>query len=460
MIQRFLGLSFQRLMLLEKVWLFAPVAIWFSYRPLIGLGQDTTSYYELSITVIYLALLAVVSLPYAWKARHELVKRRSIWLVGAFADLSLLTLFWTPNLLRGVLTVGIIYALFFIFAGALAEQKRLKKLLPAMVKLLVLSAVVMSILAFMQVVAGVWLTGSDILLCAGCVADQFGFVRPNVFAVEPQFFGSLLLAPSLILLSKILKRQNAAGDTVSFLIVVSALFLTLSRGAIFAFGVGALVMYVLHRQELRSVAKSIGMVASSLAIVLVFQGAVAVVNPHVDITFQKAIATSVNQLSLGVINIPTEQITKETVNTKNTPVYDGYVEESTNVRVSLSELAVRTWQSSPLRIVFGVGVGGAGVAMYEKFPDKTDARQIVQNQYLEILLEYGLLGIGVFIGILIALFYSTSSNKWIWGALGAFIFQWNFFSGYPNAIHIYLFFIIFAVWFSGVTHKNYTKRAH
>lgn len=440
MIERLLGVRLGKLMLLEKVWLFAPFAVWFSYQPLVRLGQDATSYYELSITVIYVALLALVSLPYAWRARRELVRHKAIWLTGAFADLSLLTLLWTPNLLRGFLTVGIVYALFFIFAAALAERERLKKLLPALAKLLVVSAVFISLLAFAQVVAGIWLSRSETLLCAGCIADQFGFVRPNVFAIEPQFLGSLLLAPLLLLLRYILKKNASTIVIGSFFIISVALFLTLSRGAIFAFLLGVLVLFVLYRHHLTRLVAAVGLLSTALVITLCIQGTAAMVNPRVDVTFREAVAASINQLSLGVVDIAPEEPAKPSGN-DNAPKYDGYVEESTNVRLGLSQLAFNTWTDNPLRILFGVGIGGAGVAMHEQYPDETDARQIVQNQYVEVLLEYGLVGMLLFVSILVGFLKGTRNEKWIWAFLIAYIVQWNFFSGYPNALHIYLVLI-------------------
>ncbi|HMR73295.1 MAG TPA: hypothetical protein PKD68_04785, partial [Candidatus Saccharibacteria bacterium] len=71
----------------------------------------------------------------------------------------------------------------------------------------------------------------------------------------------------------------------------------------------------------------------------------------------------------------------------------------------------------------------------------TGARQIVQNQYVEVLLEYGLVGFGLFVAILAGIVRNTRHSKWVWALLLAYIVQWNFFSGYPNALHIYLVLI-------------------
>lgn len=444
MIQKFLGIRFAQLSLLERCWLLAPLVIWFGYQPLFQLGQDSTSYYELSIPLMYLTALALVGVPTIWRYRQRLLHDKTTWLVTAFVALSVLSLFWTPNIVRGVLTVGIVGLLWLVFLAALVELKKIQGIAPALAKLLVANGVFMSILAFVQIVAGIWLSRSEALLCAGCVADQFGFVRPNVFAIEPQFFGSLLLAPLVLLLRSILKGEYNKVVVGSFFITSTALFLTLSRGAIFAFTFGALVLFILYRHNVAHLLRAVGILVIALVVTLFIQGGAAAANPRIDVTFREAVAASVNQLTLGVVDIDAEEEQEaEPIEQTNStvPAYDGYVEESTNVRVGMSQLALSTWADNPSRLLFGVGAGGAGLAMHEQYPDKTGARQIVQNQYVEVLLEYGLVGFGLFVAILAGIVRNTRHSKWVWALLLAYIVQWNFFSGYPNALHIYLVLI-------------------
>lgn len=444
MTQKLLGIRFKRLSLLERCWLLAPLVVWFSYQPLIRLGQDGTSYYELSIPLIYLTILALVGVPTVWRHRQQLVSDKTTWLVTAFVALSVVSLFWTPNAVRGILTVGIVGLLWLVFLAALVEQEKLRRIAPALAKLLIASGVFMSLLAFAQIVAGIWLSRSEVLLCAGCIADQFGFVRPNVFAIEPQFFGSLLLAPLMLLLRSFLKGNRSGIVVGSFFVTVTALFLTLSRGAIFAFALGALVLFILYRHNVARLLRALSILVVAFVATLCIQGVAAAVNPRIDVTFREAVAASVNQLTLGVIDIDAEEEQEaepiEQINS-TIPAYDGYVEESTNVRVGMSQLALSTWANNPFRLLFGVGAGGAGLAMHEQYPDKTDARQIVQNQYVEVLLEYGLVGLMLFVAIVVGIVRNTRHDKWIWAVLLAYLVQWNFFSGYPNALHIYIVLI-------------------
>lgn len=436
-------LKFAELSWLERAWLAAPIAIWFSYQPLMRLGQDSTSYYELSLSVIYVATLALVSLPTIWRAKKMLIGNQAVWLVGSFVLLSCLSLFWTPNLLRGVLTVGLIGLIFMVFLGALAARDKLKRLLPQITRLLVVSAVIVSLLAILQVVAGIWLGREETLLCAGCIADQFGFVRPNVFTIEPQFLGSLLLAPLLILLNKLLKVGYDKLTIASFLIVGIGLFLTLSRGAIFAFVLGAIVLFVMQRPKLKNIGQCIVLLVLAFLTSLLIQGSAAVLNPRFDTTFTGAVSAVVNQLTLGLVDIAVDapQLPNGTEDEDDLPAFDGYVPESTNTRLSLSRLAVDTWASHPFSMLFGSGIGSAGVAMHEKFPSLVGSREIVQNEYAELLLEYGLLGTVLFAAMIAGIFYATRRTAWLWALILAYMFQWIFFSGYPNALHIYLVFI-------------------
>jgi hypothetical protein len=451
-LQKFFDLPAARLGVWEKVWLAAPLAIWFSYQPLIKFGSNSTMNFELSITLIYALILALSGLPLVWKARKVLAANTSIRLVTAFVVLSGISVLWSANPERGVLTLGVIGLLYLIFLASLAQAERLQKLLPTLVRLFVASAVVMSILSLLQLVAGIWLGRSQTLLCSGCAASQFGFPRPNVFTIEPQFFGNLLLAPLLVLLHKLLRGSRQRLAMVSFLIIITALFLTLSRGAIFAFAVGAVVVLIFTKFPIKNVAGVGGLALAGFILCLLTQGLAATLNPRLNTSFNSAISASVNQLSLGVVDLrtkPTQKVEQtptpspartSPIGTKPevAPNFNGYVEQSTNVRVKLSKLAVRSWHRSAGRVIFGVGLGGSGVVLHREFPGQVNQHEIVQNEFAEVLLENGLLGLGLFVTLLAGLLTNLRQNRWAWAIVAAFVVQWNFFSGYPNSLHIYL----------------------
>lgn len=470
-LNKVLHLPSTKLSLFELVWLFAPIAIWFSYRPLLRLGQNTTMNFELSITVMYATVLALASLPIIWRSRRQLLRVRSAQLVTFFVFVSAVSVLWSANATRGILTFGLIGVLYAIFLATIADQKRLRTIVPALSRILIFSAVVMSVLAFVQVFAGVWLDRSQTLLCAGCSAIQFGFARPNVFTIEPQFFGNLLLVPAVILLRRVLIDKQKPIAYTSSIIIISAIFLSLSRGAIFAFGVGLLVLLAVERPSIKRFLRFLCVMILSFLIGLLTQGFAAVLNPTVNTSFAGAASASINQLSLGLIDIQVQEQQLVPTNSTNpapsasatqpsateqevSTNFDGYVPESTNVRLLLSRLSLQSWSKTPERIVLGVGLGGSGVVLRNDFPSKVNNREIVQNEYVEVLLENGIIGMSLFIAIIAGLFWYLRQAKWLWSILVMFLIQWNFFSGYPNALHIYLVFMLLIVITTQKSHQK------
>ena len=149
-------LKVQKLSPLEWLWLGLPVSIWFAYQPLIHFGQDGTMNYELSVAMLYLLVVALASWRAIWQGQEKLVKSPAAWAVEVFVLISLASLFWTLNLTRGVLTIGVMGLLYLVYLGMLAKKDRLAKLAPLLAKVYLASAVAMSILAVLQFVVGVW----------------------------------------------------------------------------------------------------------------------------------------------------------------------------------------------------------------------------------------------------------------------------------------------------------------
>ncbi len=442
--------------LFERMWIVAPIVMWFSFRPFVRLGENSSMYFEISIPLVYLGLLALSGIPHVLGARKILYGSNSVRLVGLLVMVSLTSLIWTANTTRGILTAGIIILLYIVMVASLARVSSLRLIAFRSQKTLIIMAVGMSILSVIQVVAAIYFDQKTSLLCAGCTPAQFGFARPNVFAIEPQFFGNLLLAPVLLLIHIYNTKKISNKMIVSMLIVIFSLFLTLSRGAIFAFAAGAVL---LAATELRNFKKAFylgALIAATLTICVVFQGLIAAAHPKYDTSFKSAVSSSLNQLSLGIIDLnfqkksdqdllntqEVQKIDTSSISIKEeSPNFDGYVAESTNVRIKLSQLSVNSWSSSLMRMFFGVGLGGSGVVLREEFPNQINDREIVQNEYIEILLENGLVGASIFAAIIVGLVYKLKSEKWTWAIIVSLLVQWSFFSGYPNSLHIYLIFI-------------------
>lgn len=468
-LMRLLGVEVKSLKIFERVLLLAPILLWFAYWPVIRIGGNATMNFELSLALIYCVVLALTGLPLIWRSRDVLARSPIVLSSGVFILWSATTIIWSDNPLRGVLSVGIAGVLWLILLAVLADRKRVQKLAPALTKLLLLTTMIICALELAQFVGGIWLSRREpLLLCLGCSAVQFGFVRPNVFAIEPQFLGNMLLLPTLILTRRLITKRWSQQNVLMFMVALSGLFLTMSRGAIYAFVIGAIVLAIVYYKQWRRLLPGIGLTVAVFVIALVMQGFAAALNPHLTESFGGAIAKVVSQLSLGVINLDKpsksnvnadanvpEQATVKASNEAK-PRYDGYVAESTDVRTSFSKVALSVWSSNPRNMLIGVGVGGAGVAM-ARYEHSDWSKEIVQNEFVEVLMERGVIGLGLLlllIGIIVYVMW-RSHNVWAWAILIAYLVQYCFFSGLPNALHVY---VAVAVLLGALTSNHLQKR--
>ena len=162
-------------------------------------------------------------------------------------------------------------------------------------------------------------------------------------------------------------------------------------------------------------------------------------------TYNSGVAKVINHLSLGVIDIrakteePKEE-KEETKETAPTPAFDGYVAESTETRMKLTSAALGTWKKDFKTVAIGAGVGGAGQAMYDNNLSQSP-KEIVQNEYASVLLETGVIGALLFVSVIVFAVMAvlkTAGAEMTLVLMAAFAVTLFFFSGFPNALHIYL----------------------
>ena len=460
--------NFKKLNFVEKVLFFAPFAMWFSYYPNFHFGKSAGANLEFSITLIYIVVLALAGIKTIYQNRKKLIKNNAVLLTGFFVFWNFLTILNTQNLLRTVLVSGVWLVLWLDFLVILTLSKN-RVLFQKITKNFIFSSLVMACLSIIQVIYGAW---TDWGLCAGCMAQGFGFVRPSVFAIEPQFFGSMLLAPIVLLTHKIFDKKASKFEKITLWILLFSLYLTLSRGAIFAAIFAILVLIFINqpfskRKILSNIIISMGFVFSSFLSGIIFHAIFTELNPRISDGFYDSISKSVNQMSLGKIKLPkiekninqaikepevesnnlnSKKPTEKYVEKPKKAMFDGYVEKSTNERTKMSDLALDTWLSNPFVIFFGVGSGASGTAILNSTRQIANSSEIVQNEFLSILLELGFFGFVIWLLIIFGIFRKTRKEKHIWSIFGAFLVQWNFFSGLPNALHIYLILaVIFAI---------------
>lgn len=525
--------------------LLLPAVLYLSAFPALTLGADPTMNLELSLPIIWLVLFSLTSaLSFADRSHFfanlldfRLCFKKPILLVSilfpAYASLSVI---WSSNHLRAVLTAGLLWLLWFsilnivvILTHSASAYKR--KLL----KTFQISTFFACLFCWLQCLANIFFD-QNLLLCAGCTYESFGFPHPNGFTLEPQFMGNLLLAPALLSLFYIkfprrknpsqknatIKKNPSRKDAITnnspsvttrktslnlflSIFVIATLFLTFSRGAIFSFLLGALVVFALnfrttfnngspysaplvatsvsnsHQQPPRLVRAQSALRSSLLqflAIIISFiialfaQGLFATFSPTSD-TFISGVTKAIHHLSLGHLdfrpnyttssstpqpqaasNLPqalskkpqaksslpqTESNLPQALSEKPQAQFSGYIAESTDIRNRLNSLALDRWNDDAKTILFGTGLGSAGTELAKSLGSP---KEIVQNEYISLLLELGLvayaiLAFVIFIAIKLKRFEKRTIIT-LTPLLIAYAFSLLFFSGLPNALHIYL----------------------
>ena len=446
-----------------------PAVLYFSYYPLISFGSNESMHFEINLPLIWLAVFDVTALVLIIKRKmiNEVFSKWQYFLFPVFASLSLL---WSVNRVRGLLTVGVVWMIFFAALSfyLLREEVVEKKFWQKLWKIFIGSSLAVVGWCVLQCILDlVGVPRECSLMCEGCVSTTFGFPHPNGFAIEPQFMGNLLLAPT-IMCGLFMLKNHSKKTMMLFFVFLCGLFLTFSRGAIYAVMVAMIfytVMQIVKTKKLKAMFLW-PVIILAFIFTLNLQGIMAAVSPTSD-TYMSGVAKVLNHLSLGIIDVrpkdnnnagatvvdgtiiegdpadtlpPDPDAASKPNGTLVTSTFDGYVEDSTNIRMQLTGAAIKTWAKDPTTILFGVGVGGAGQAMYDA--GNTDwPKEIVQNEFVSLLLETGLVGIVILVLTGVMVFSSLKKSKHfelISTVLVGYGITLLFFAGLPNVIHLYL----------------------
>ena len=407
----------------------------------------------------------------------------------------------SPNFLRAILTSGVIWCICLSLLTILQNISQYKTQIGKSIKKnLLVAGVFASAFCWLQSILDVAGAPREAtFLCKGCISTVFGFPHPNGFAIEPQFMANLLLAPIFLSLFYLFEGPKNQHDKLNSdlypasklgnflrlglpLFLIATLYLTLSRGAIFSFWISIFVLFIYQIVKLikqKSCRQEILFRQSFIFSVVVFlplfftlsaQGLFTELGPTSH-TFFDGVSTSVSQLSLGYIDLAkvfhktkennennenheayesnkhlSDLKTNTATSVQKSPQFTGYIEESTNIRLNLNRLALSSWRTSIRRILVGVGLGATGLTLYQEFPELGSPKEIIQNEYLAILYEQGICGIIMVIctAILFVITYILHNKNHekilIYGCVLTLSFALTlcFFSGLPNALHIYL----------------------
>lgn len=445
-----------------------PAILFLSNFPLLQFGENSSMHFKLNLPLLWLGLFSLLSVKTAvsyFKAhlKTPLLGFPIVLMISCLTSINPIRALFT-FLVVSCLVISII-ALSEFFRQISAPKK--PQFLNQLKRIFLTSSAGVSLFCVLQLLAdALGLSNAITCICSNCTAQIFGFPHANGLAIEPQFMGSLLIAPLFFALNSLLENKNKKSQiklTLVVILIFMALLLTLSRGAIFSIVI-ALFFLLVFLKSLKKTLKIAGLTTISVILTLVFQGSLATVGPT-STSFEQAVSTAVNQLTLGKIALVDNQAQSKPENnsesikspieipadsTENptkdpTPRFTGYVAESTDRRLELATFALKITAAHPTNTLFGTGLGSAGTEMYVHFPKQQGhEKEIVQNQYLETILEIGFIGLILLILSLVTFIKLSSFNfePYTVATLLAFAISLCFFSGYPNALHIYLLPVI------------------
>ena len=444
-----------------------PAILFLSNFPLLQFGENSSMHFKLNLPLLWLGLFSLLSVKTAVSYFKAHLKTP---LLG-FPIVLMISCLTSINPIRALFTFLVVSCL-IISIIALSEffhqmpAPKKPQFLNQLKRIFLTSSAIISLFCVLQLLTdALGLSNTITRICSNCTTQIFGFPHANGLAIEPQFMGSLLIAPLFFALNSLLENKNKKSQiklTLVVILIFMALLLTLSRGAIFSVVI-ALFFLLVFLKSFKKTLKIAGLTTISVILALVFQGSLATVGPT-NTSFEQAVSTAVNQLTLGKIALVdnqaqskpennSESIKSPTELTKNpieipaestkgpTPRFTGYVAESTDRRLELATFALKITAAHPTNTLFGTGLGSAGTEMYVHFPKQQGhEKELVQNQYLETILEIGIIGLILLILSLVTFIKLSSFNfePYTVATLLAFVISLCFFSGYPNALHIYL----------------------
>lgn len=448
-----------------------PAILFLSNFPLLQFGENSSMHFKLNLPLLWLGLFSLLSIKTAVSYFKAHLKTP---LLG-FPIVLMISCLTSINPIRALFTFLVVSCL-IISIIALSEffhqmpAPKKPQFLNQLKRIFLTSSAIISLFCVLQLLTdALSLSNTITRICSNCTTQIFGFPHANGLAIEPQFMGSLLISPLFFALNSLLENKNKKSQiklTLVVILIFMALLLTLSRGAIFSVVI-ALFFLLVFLKSFKKTLKIAGLTTISVILALVFQGSLATVGPT-NTSFEQAVSTAVNQLTLGKIALVdnqaqskpennSESIKSPTELTKNpieipaestkdpTPRFTGYVAESTDRRFELATFALKITTAHPTNTLFGTGLGSAGTEMYVHFPKQQgQEKEIVQNQYLETILEIGIIGLILLILSLVTFIKLSNFNfePYTVATLLAFAISLCFFSGYPNALHIYLLPVI------------------
>ena len=413
--------------------------------------------------------LLVTSLPLLFTNCQRFLKNR--YLVGGFLAIFLavsIGVFFAEARLRTILySLSLLFLLAIGLAAAVTYRQLSKNQKHKFIHIGLWSGLVFGILAIAQLVVATFEPTGFGTLCSGCKADVFGFPRINLFAAEPQFLANALL-PAFFLA---LFQPKSRLAQLSLFFTATAIALTFSRGGFLAIFLAIIIFIAIasiKRFNVSFLYKKLPLIiiGTFFGFTLLFLSANIRYSSSPFIAYN-TLVSMIDQLSLGRIKIPQKTTVKnqptpaaKSPSPRNTPDIKpaspeqtfqpaGFVEASANDRLSASDLAIKSWLSSPRTFFFGVGLGNLGSFIQKHLHVSVPTDQTVYIFYILLLSGLGVVGLlPLIITPFIILFFAiknlrqTKAQFILSLTVALFIHFW-FFGSFINTIHCFAIIGIF-----------------
>jgi O-antigen ligase len=350
------------------------VVLFFFFLPFERLLTYEISGLTLKISFIFLMLLVLFLLSEICKHRLEIEDK----LILLFAFLSFVSIIWSIDQYRSLIISAIFFA---VFLGFIALKKLIKKEnIPYIENIIIWSGIWLSVFALWQYFADLYGFSDLTFLRDNYKKMVFGFPRPHATFLEPLYLANYLFLPFYFSINRFVKSKSFDILASASLFLVSLVFvLSLSRGAYIGLFLSLIVFFILlskfHKHYLKK---------TLLPLLIVI---IAVISAVLIIKF----------------SAPKESFDLFVAHAGVADVSTG---ESTLDRFYLTKLAWQQFFKQP----WGIGAGAFGAL--PDFTKKviTGDYQTVNNLYLEVLVEEGILGFLIFIFFLALLVKKLSRN--------------------------------------------------
>ena len=413
--------------------------------------------------------LVLSTIPILFKKRQTFLKNRYLicGFLAIFLAMAIGVFFAEAHLRTALYSLSLLFLLVVCLSAGVVYTELSKTKKYRLVKFGLWSGLVFGILAIIQLIATTFEPTGFGTLCPGCKADVFGFPRINLFAAEPQFLANALL-PTFFLA---LFQPKSRLTQLSLFFTTTAIALTFSRGGFLAIFLAIIIFIAIasiKRLNISFLYKNLPLIiiGTFFGFTLLFLSANIRYSSSPFIA-HNTLVSMIDQLSLGRIKIPQKTTVKNqpapaTKNSspRSTPDIKpaspeqtfqpaGFVEASANDRLSASDLAIKSWLSSPRTFFFGVGLGNLGSFIQKHLHVSVPTDQTVYIFYILLLSGLGVVGllpliITPFIIIFFAIknLHQTKAQFILSLTIALFIHFW-FFGSFINTIHCFAIIGIF-----------------